>query len=130
MTSGWRLLADDWLGLANQDLALARLAFRETSVSDPAFAFHVQQAIEKSLKAVIATRSALPPPTHDLVRLIEHSGQEHPFNVDELDELSPYASAVLQPGLPPPSRHLDREHALARAFEVRLWAEQLVEQAD
>ncbi|MGH7910167.1 MAG: HEPN domain-containing protein [Candidatus Dormibacteraceae bacterium] len=130
MTSGWRALADDWLGLANQDLALARLAFRETSISDDAFAFHVQQAIEKSLKAVIATGSNLPPATHDLARLIERSGREHPFDVDELDELSPYASAVLQPGLPPPPRHLDREHALARAFEVRLWAEDLVERTE
>lgn len=130
MSSGWRTLADEWLSLAAQDLALARLAFPEKSISDPAFGFHVQQTIEKSLKAVIATQSNLPPPTHDLVRLIERSGQEHPFDVDALDELSPYASATRQPGLPSPPRHLDRQQALRRVLEVWLWAEQLVAHTD
>ncbi len=126
MSSGWRTLADEWMGLAGQDLALARLAVCETSISDRAFGFHVQQVIEKSLKAVIATRSNLPPATHDLVWLLERSGQEHPFDLDELDELSPYASAMQQPGWPLPPRHLDREGALARALAVRAWAGGLV----
>ena len=126
MSSGWRTLADDWIGLADQDLALARIVVRETSVSDRAFGFHVQQVIEKSLKAVIATRSNLPPSTHDLVWLIEHSGQQHAFDLDRLDELSPYASALQRPGSPLPPRRLDREQALARAFEVRVWAGNLV----
>lgn len=126
MSSGWRTLADQWMSLATQDLAVAQLARPEESISDPAFGFHVQQTIEKSLKAVIAARSSLPPPTHDLVRLIERSGEEHPFDVDALDELSPYATALQQPGLPAPPRHLDRQQALRRAVEVFLWAEQLV----
>ena len=130
MSSGWRTLADEWMVLAEQDLALASLAVSETSISEGAFGFHVQQAIEKSLKAVIATRSNLPPSTHDLVWLIERAGREHPFNLDELDELSPYASALQQPGSPSPPRHLRREQALARAHEVRVWAGHLVALTD
>ena len=130
MRSGWRTLADEWMGLADQDLALARLAVHETSISERAFGFHVQQAIEKSLKAVIATQSHLPPSTHDLVWLIDRAGREHPFNLDDLDELSPYASATQQPGSPSPPRHLNRERALARALEVRVWAGHLVALTD
>lgn len=130
MSSGWRTLADQWLGLAGQDLAVVRLAFREESISDQAFGFHVQQAIEKSFKAVIATRSSLPPPIHDLVRLMERSGQQHPFDVDALDELSPYASAMQQPGLPSPPRRLDRKQALDQAWQVWRWAEELVAGTD
>lgn len=126
MTSGWRTLADQWMSLAKQDLALARLAMGEDSISDQAFGFHVQQVVEKSLKAVIATQSNLPPPTHDLVWLIERSGQEHGFDLDDLDELSPYASTMQQPGSPSPPRQLDRRQALARATEVSVWAEHLV----
>jgi HEPN domain-containing protein len=126
VSSGWRTLADEWIGLADQDLALARLVVREASISDRAFGFHVQQVIEKSLKAVIATSSNLPPSTHDLVWLVEHCGQPHEFDLDALDELSPYASALRQPGSPLSPRRLDREQALGRAVEVRTWAGNLV----
>lgn len=126
MSSGWRSLADEWLSLARQDLALARLVLRERSISDQAFGYHVQQGIEKSLKAVIATLGNLPPPTHDLVRLVERSGREHPFDLDSLDELSWYASALQQPGLPSPPRHLDRQRALIQALEVGDWATRVV----
>lgn len=131
MSSGWRVLADSWLHLANQDLALARLAFRESSVADDAFGARVEQAAEKSLKAVIATTGHLPPATHDLVRLLELTGvADHEFDVGALDELGCYAGANEQPGWPQPPRHLDREQALARAFEVRRWAEHLVQQTE
>lgn len=126
MSSGWRTLAEEWITLADQDLAVARLVRGERSVPDQAYGFHVQQAIEKSFKAVIATRGTLPPSTHDLVWLVERSGREHSFDLDELDVLSPYAAAALQPGSPAPTRHLNREHALHRAVEVRHWAAALV----
>lgn len=129
MSSGWRTLADEWMSLADQDLAVARLVFGQRSVPDPAYGFHLQQAIEKSLRAVIATRGKLAPATHDLVWLVESSGQDHTFNLDELDELSPYAAA-LQPGSPPPTRHLNRERALDRAVAVRHWAAALVAQTE
>lgn len=59
-------LAALWLGLVDTDVAVARKVLPD--LVDPA-AFHVQQAIEKALKAAIILSGGEPPKTHDLKRL-------------------------------------------------------------
>ena len=131
MTSGWRRLADQWLRLAHQDLELARLARDSSSIADDAFGARVQGAIEKALKAVVATRGQLPPPTHDLPRLLQLTAiEQHPFDLDALDELAAYHGAGVQPGWPSPPRRLDRRLALSHGLEAARWAAGLVQLTD
>ncbi len=63
--------AAEWLGKANQDVVMVRLALSVLPpLVDPA-AFHCQQAAEKLLKALLVLAGVPPPRTHDLGRLAE-----------------------------------------------------------
>jgi HEPN domain-containing protein len=54
-------LPGDLLALAREDLAAAEALDRAERVSDAPVGFHAQQAVEKALKAAIASRcSGLP----------------------------------------------------------------------
>lgn len=57
-----------WLGRAQDDLAIAETLLDAES---PAWAicYHVQQAVEKALKALLVAAGDDPPKTHNLVRL-------------------------------------------------------------
>lgn len=61
----------------------------------PAIAFfHAQQAIEKSLKAVLFARGEEFRKTHDLYELADHlakAGFTPPCGADELAQINPYA---------------------------------------
>jgi HEPN domain-containing protein len=59
--------------------------------------FHAQQAVEKALKAAIASRDQDFPFTHDiglLIQLCQDTGFELPADLTEADRLTPYAAAV------------------------------------
>src|SRR5437764_1450762 len=62
--------ADLFLGKAAPDLAAARLLAGDDEQDDDVVGFHAQQAVEKSLKAVVAVRSLELPRSHDLGPLI------------------------------------------------------------
>lgn len=59
---------DSWLSRARDDLAVAETLLAAES---PAWAvcYHVQQAVEKGLKALLVVAGEDPPKTHNLVRL-------------------------------------------------------------
>lgn len=62
----WLHKADnDWLNVQN-NLAASRIPWDTVC-------FHAQQAIEKSLKALLLHRGIVPPRVHDLVKLIDAS---------------------------------------------------------
>ena len=64
---------------ANNDLTALIHMQDEESFSEEIFGFHLQQAVEKSLKAWLSVLGILYPKTHDLnllVRMLEKSGQE------------------------------------------------------
>jgi HEPN domain-containing protein len=59
--------------------------------------FHAQQAVEKALKAAIASRDEEFPFTHDLgllMQLCQDAGLELPADLAEADRLTPYAATV------------------------------------
>jgi HEPN domain-containing protein len=86
--------------------------------------FHAQQAVEKALKAAIASRELDFPFTRDLgvlMQLCEDAGFELPDELAEADRLTPYAAA-LRYGLGNPE-------AVATESALR-WAALAIEWAD
>ncbi len=56
---------------AERDLELVQLMLEHSRGADEVFGFHVQQAVEKLLKAWLAIRGESYPLTHDLEQLFE-----------------------------------------------------------
>lgn len=117
-------LPGDLLALAREDLASAEVLHGAERVSDSPVGFHAQQAVEKALKAAIASRGQEFPFTHDLgvlMQLCEDTGLNLPAALSDADRLSPYAAA-LRYGLGDPG-------AVA-AQDALLWASLAVDWAD
>jgi HEPN domain-containing protein len=94
-------LPGDLLSLAREDLAAAEALDQAERVSDAPVGFHAQQAVEKALKAAIASCDQDFPFTHDvglLMQLCQDAGLELPADLAESDRLTPYAAAPLRPG--------------------------------
>ena len=66
-----RDLARELIGLAEDDRAAAAVLLDIAGVSDAIIAFHAQQAVEKYLKAVPASRGVDFPFTHNLASVFE-----------------------------------------------------------
>lgn len=117
-------LPGDLLALAREDLASAEALDRAERVSDAPVGFHAQQAVEKSLKAAIASRNQDFPFNHDLgllMQLCQDAGLKLPAGLADADRLTPYAAAVRY-GLGDPG-------AVATADALR-WAGLAIEWAD
>jgi HEPN domain-containing protein len=117
-------LPGDLLALAREDLASAEALHRAERISDSPVGFHAQQAVEKALKAAIASRDLDFPFTHDLgvlMQLCEDAGLALPDDLAEADRLTPYAAA-LRYGLGNPE-------AVAAKSALR-WAALAIEWAD
>ena len=79
---------------ARQDFSLVHEVMGNDKVAPEIMLFHIQQGVEKLIKALFCIHSVRFPKTHDLDELVELA-QEHniplpPF-MDTLTELSPYA---------------------------------------
>jgi HEPN domain-containing protein len=117
-------LPGDLLALAREDLASAEALDKAERVSDSPVGFHAQQAVEKALKAVLASRDLEFPFTHDigaLMQLCEDAGFELPADLAEADRLTPYAAA-LRYGLGNPEA-VPAERALRWAAIAVEWAD-------
>jgi HEPN domain-containing protein len=63
-----------WLGLAETDLRMARLAMADQPPMYRQVCFHSQQAAEKMLKALLECHDLPTPRTHDLLVLVDALG--------------------------------------------------------
>ena len=113
------------LEAAERDYSAIRGMEDATIFADEIFGFHVQQALEKSLKALLALLGETYPATHDLARLINML-KEHDAEAARFDGLVEYTSFAVQfrYGASDPSETLlDRttaiQHAEALLEEVR-----------
>jgi len=96
---------------ATGDLSALRLLAADENQSDHVVGFHAQQAIEKSIKAVLASREVEIPMTHDLgylVKLVDAA----PSEVAESRWLTPWAGGWRYDAEGAP---IDRENALRAA---------------
>lgn len=119
---------DDWLRHARSDLLLARQQV-PPEVLLAMLCFHAQQAVEKSLKAVLLAHGTIFPYTHDLAQLItlvKHAGLPWPDVLDTAAELSVYAVGTRYPGAYGDLTADDYTQAIAIAEQVVAWAEALL----
>ena len=114
-------LARLWIQKAENDLVTARQTLLLPDGPTDTVGFHAQQAVEKSLKALLTFHQLDFPKTHDLVRLSDLAMRF----VDDLGrfrerfaELSAYAVEIRYPGdWSEPSRE-EAQEALSSAEEV------------
>jgi len=92
-------LAREWLALAKSDLALAQIG-KIPAVRYDALCFHAQQAVEKSIKAVLVFEGVDFPGTHNIRVLLDCLPLHIPVPVQALSaaELSIYAVSTRYPG--------------------------------
>ncbi len=102
--------AASYLALAREDLGAAR---KLRSGNERQAAFHLQQAAEKLIKAVLVTENLAFPRSHQLGALAALLPDEHPWRADlaALDGLTSYATALRYPtpggGVPPAPEQQD-----------------------
>jgi HEPN domain-containing protein len=115
------------LGLARADEIAARALLPVEGVTDAIVGFHAQQAVEKSLKAVLAGGGIEFPYTHDLdglAELCKRNGIDVPAELADIDRLAPYG-VQLRYGASRPSG-LDRGRALRWAADAIAWAQSVI----
>ena len=109
---------------AQGDAKVLRLLAPNDEIGDDAVGFHAEQAIEKWLKAVIASRGEDFEFTHDLHRLAmlaSHGTGELPFDVDLVLTLTQYAVPLRYEDLLD-AQPLDRDATVTLVEQVGKWA--------
>jgi HEPN domain-containing protein len=112
---------------ANSDLALACGRLRREVLPED-LCFHAQQAVEKSLKAVLISKGIDFPRTHNLRVLID-ALPETIFRDPVLDSsaaLTDYAVSTRYPGETEPVTKEELKNARHIAAEVVAWAENVI----
>ncbi len=120
-------LARRFLALADRDIRAFRKLSDDPEIDDEVVGFHAQQAVEKSLKAVLAKHRVALRKTHDLQLLIDLLAQNNlpsPPLCDGIHTLGPFAVELRYDLMA--TEPLDREQARAVVVAVRDWAEQQV----
>jgi HEPN domain-containing protein/predicted nucleotidyltransferase len=117
-----------WIALAEGDYRTARWALRRVKEPDtPIACFHVQQCIEKYLKAALVSRGQGFPKVHDLAQLndlAEGIGIFIPLTAEQMKVLNKYAVEVRYPGNEPTIEDARAAYELARG--VRRYVRRLV----
>ena len=123
----FKSIAEMLLNSARQDAAACGLLATSTGIGDAVVGFHAQQAIEKSLKAVLSRHNIEFRRTHDLLTLLDllqDNGLPLPPGADWVDELNPYAVEARYGAIDPDG--LDRAYAVDVMQKIVGWAASLI----
>lgn len=118
----------DWLDRARSNLARAGQP-KPAEIFWEDLCFDAQQAVEKSLKAVLRARDIPFPFVHNiaaLLTLLEKEGIFLPEEIRAAAELTDYAVTARYPGTSEPVSEEEFQQALQTAAAVFCWAEKLV----
>jgi HEPN domain-containing protein len=121
-----REVAQLLLQKAREDLSAAQVLVATENQADHVIGFHLQQAIEKALKAILALRAIEIPRTHDLGYLTELLGNleiEVPRTVTSSDWLTPWGVLFRYDDNP---EGLDRDRGVEAGTAAVGLAEQLL----
>lgn len=94
MSDSFLLPCEIFLIKAKQDLTLVEKNISDNEIAAEIIYFHLQQAVEKLLKALLDANDVTFKKTHDLYELVDLSMENSmplPDFVDTLCELTPYA---------------------------------------
>lgn len=117
-------VADLYVAKAASDLAAARALARDPEQQDDVVGFHAQQAVEKSIKAVLALGGRDISRTHDLVLLTQLIRDDAPPNeFVQAESLSPWAVAMRYDEM---EANLDRDAAVHVAEAALDWVKAIV----
>lgn len=112
-----------WIRRAEEDFTLARAALRRKQPLASGACFHAQQCAEKYMKALLLSRGADFPKTHDLLllnNLCSANGILLQIEPRHLNTLTDFAVRTRYPGNDPTAE--DAKEAIALAKLVRTFA--------
>jgi len=112
------------LRLADRDIRAFEVLKNDSRIHLSMTCFHAQQAVEKSLKAVLFLNQVEFERTHDLVKLaqlLRDQGITLPVSDDQLRKLNPFAVTLRYDDLE--IEGITREEAASLVMVVRRWAE-------
>jgi HEPN domain-containing protein len=112
-----------WAAHAEEDFTLARAALRRKQPLAFGACFHAQQCAEKYIKALLISKGADFPKTHDLLmlnNLCSNNGILLEIDPKHLNTLTDYAVRTRYPGNDPTSE--DAKEAIELAKMVRTFA--------
>jgi HEPN domain-containing protein len=115
------------LKLADRDWEILQVIKGAERVHLSGVAFHAQQLVEKTLKAILSVQQLPFDRTHDLIRLartIEEYGLTLPVSLDELGKLNPYAVVFRYDDTD--IEIITRDEAAKLAQMIKEWATQVV----
>ncbi|TAK34671.1 MAG: HEPN domain-containing protein [Chloroflexota bacterium] len=120
-------LPEDWLRYAQADLALARVPLPVGAMYE-LLCFHAQQAVEKSVKAVLINFGIPVIKTHVLERLIDLLPPEiaRPPDLIGSARLNAYATVARYPGEVEALTEADYREAMRLSEAVVAWARGIV----
>ena len=122
----WRALR-----LADRDIKVFDILAEEPEAHLSIVLFHAQQALEKSLKAVLFSRQIEFRRTHNLIeltQLLRQEGIETPVADDMLERMNPFAVTFRYDDMDI-ELGMTLEDAMGLVVEVRKWAETQVSTA-
>ncbi len=117
-----RDLVQQWLQKAEEDLGVADLLLAQHTPYLSATGFHLQQAVEKFLKALLVRHQIEFPKTHDLGKLLDLlTSVEAPLveALESLTGLNTYSVEARYPGDLPVVSRAEVEEALQLTREAR-----------
>jgi len=122
-------IISEWLKRARSNLERARAEKISDEILYEDLCFDAQQAVEKSLKALLVRLDKPFPKTHSigmLLKLIEETGVEIPDDINRSKILTGYAVDTRYPGMYEPVSEEEYKEALNLAVEVFEWAGKII----
>ena len=119
------------LAKATQDELAARQLAADPRIGDAVVGFHIQQAVEKRLKALLAFYAIPYRRTHDLLELMDQlisSGHPVTGALEALQEMTPFAVEYRYESLDQyEDAPLDRERALGLLSDLEAWVQEQIQ---
>ena len=120
----------NWLKRARSNLERAKIGKVSQGILYEDLCFDAQQAVEKSLKAILIKLNQSFPKTHSigiLLKLIEEAGVEIPQNINQAKLLTTYAVDARYPGDYEPVNKEEYKEALKIAEDVFKWLDNIID---
>jgi HEPN domain-containing protein len=119
----------NWLKRARSNLERAKMGKVTQGILYEDLCFDAQQAVEKSLKAILVKLNQPFPKTHSigiLLKLIEEAGVEIPKNINQAKLLTAYTVDARYPGDYEPVNKEEYKEALKIAEDVFKWLDNII----